>query len=149
MLQNHVILSHVWMYHQGNDKTPISFVISKHIINSYSNWTIKIRYILVDTKLALILCTLPVWQTRRRAKKTDSANHYSYKWLVWVRIVCLLIQNQNVDILWTCKITNYISLKYIWIKQMLQTFLSHLLFWLIFVANAWKNNWFITFHFLK
>ena len=69
LIQNHVILSHVWMYHQGNDKTPISFVISKHIINSYSNWTIKIRYILVDTKLALILCTLPVWQTRRRAKK--------------------------------------------------------------------------------
>ena len=69
LIQNHVILSHVWMYHQGNDKTPISFVISKHIINSYSNWTIKIRYILVDTNLALILCTLPVWQTRRRAKK--------------------------------------------------------------------------------
>ena len=69
LIQNHVILSHVWMYHQGNDKTPISFVISKHIINSYSNWTIKIRYILVDTKLVLILCTLPVWQTRRRAKK--------------------------------------------------------------------------------
>ena len=94
LIQNHVILSHVWMYHQGNDKTPISFVISKHIINSYSNWTIKIRYILVDTKVVLILCALPICQTRRRVKNTDNANHYPYKWCVSL-FVCLLMENKK------------------------------------------------------
>ena len=98
------------MYHQGNDKTPISFVISKHIINSYSNWTIKIRYILVYTTVVLILYALPVCKTRRRVKSTDNANHYPYKWCASVS-VCLLMKNQKVDILWTCKITNYLSHK--------------------------------------
>ena len=69
LIQKHVILLHVWMYHQGNDKTPISFVISKHIINSYSNWTIKIRYILVDTKVVLILCALPCLPNKKKSKK--------------------------------------------------------------------------------
>ena len=92
--RKHVILLHVWMYHQGNDKTPISFVISKHIINSYSNWTIKIRYILVDTKVVLILCALPICQTRRRVKSTDNANHYPYKWCVSL-FVCLLMENKK------------------------------------------------------
>ena len=32
-----VILLHVRIYHQGNDKTPISCVTFEYIINSYSN----------------------------------------------------------------------------------------------------------------